>query len=353
MNEPFKGITSHGTVAPDLFPIRKTGVSTRPVVKAAGDFLAALTPAQRTKATFVVEDAEWRKWSNVDFYVRQGIGFIDMDPHQQQAALGLLKASLSAKGLALSRDIMRLNYTLGEMTNNFTRLDSTLYWFTIMGTPSEKEPWGWQIDGHHLIINYFVLGDQVVMTPTFMGSEPVVATSGAYKGTSVLQAEQDKGLAFMDALNPTQQQKATVDSAKVRNNIVAEAFKDNVVLDYAGIPGVELSVPQKDQLLDLIREYVRNMDEGHAKIKMAEVREHLDQTYFAWIGKTGPESVFYYRIQSQVILIEFDHQGPVFMGGSRLPTRQHIHTVVRTPNGNDYGKDLLREHYQTHPHPHE
>jgi hypothetical protein len=27
------------------------------------------------------------------------------------------------------------------------------------------------------------------------------------------------------------------------------------------------------------------------------------------------------------------------------PTRQHIHTVVRTPKATDYGKDLLRRHY--------
>jgi len=33
---------------------------------------------------------------------------------------------------------------------------------------------------------------------------------------------------------------------------------------------------------------------------------------------------------------------------SQTPTRQHIHTVVRTPNGNDYGKDLLRQHYKLH-----
>ena len=52
-----------------------------------------------------------------------------------------------------------------------------------MGEPSANEPWGWQLDGHHAIINYFVLGDQVVMTPLFCGSEPVIATSGKYKGT--------------------------------------------------------------------------------------------------------------------------------------------------------------------------
>ena len=65
-----------------------------------------------------------------------------------------------------------------------------------MGTPSATEPWGWQLDGHHVIVNYFVLGDQVVVTPFFAGSEPVTATSGKYRGTTVLQDEQNKALAF-------------------------------------------------------------------------------------------------------------------------------------------------------------
>jgi hypothetical protein len=46
-----------------------------------------------------------------------------------------------------------------------------------------------------------------------------------------------------------------------------------------------------------------------------------------------------------VILIEFDHQTPVALPGPREPGRRHIHSVVRTPNGNDYGKDLLWQHY--------
>ena len=97
------------------------------------------------------------------------------------------------------------------------------------------------------------------------------------------------------------------------------------------------------------------MDDGHARVKMNEVRAHLDRTCFAWIGKTDPGSVFYYRIHSPVVLIEFDHQRPVgfsHLEDPNLPTLDHIHTVVRTPNGNDYGKDLLRLHYLQHPHAH-
>ncbi len=186
--EPFKGVTTDGNIVPGLFPISSTGVSTEPVRKAAGAFLASLTEEQRAKTTFHVDDPEWRKWMNQHFYVRQGVSFKEMTERQREEAFGLLRASLSAKGLKLSRDIMRLNHTLGELNNdNFEEYGEWLYWVTVMGTPSDKEPWGWQLDGHHLIINYFVIGDQVVMTPTFTGSEPVVARSGKYKGTVVLQ----------------------------------------------------------------------------------------------------------------------------------------------------------------------
>jgi hypothetical protein len=343
--EPFKGVTTDGKVLSGLFPVRSTGVSTAPVQKAAEGFLATLTPEQRKKTVFPVEDAEWRKWMNQHFYIRQGTSFKEMTEAQREAAFGLLRASLSAKGLKQSRDIMRLNHTLGELNNNnFEEYGEWLYWITVMGTPSEKEPWGWQLDGHHLNINYFVMGDQVVMTPTFMGSEPVKAASGKYQGTEVLQDEQNRGLALIKALDEAQRKKAIIEVSKTGNNNVGEAFKDNLVLDYAGIRAAELTTRQKGQLLDLVGEYVRNMPDAHAKVKMEEVRRHLDDTRFAWIGGMEPDSVFYYRIHSPVILIEFDHQRPIALRHLERgkPTREHIHSVVRTPNGNDDGKDLLR-----------
>ena len=308
--EPFKGVTTDGDVVPGLFPIRSTGVSTAPVRKAAEAFLATLTSEQGAKTVFSVDDPEWRRWMNQHFYIRQGTGFNEMTEAQREAAFDLLRASLSAKGLQQSRDIMRLNHTLGELNNhNFEEYGEWLYWITVMGAPSEKEPWGWQLDGHHLVIHYFVMDDQVVMTPTFMGSEPVTAISGTYKGTTVLQAEQNKGLALINALDVAQRQKAIIAGSKTGNHNVGEAFKDNVVLDYAGIRAAELTAQQQAQLLEVIGEYVRNLRDGHAQVKMDEVRQHLDETRFAWIGGTGPDSVFYYRIHSPVVLIEFDLTG--------------------------------------------
>ena len=352
--EPFKGITTTGAPMPDLFAIRATGVSTEPVRLAAETWLASLTSEQRTKASYAVDDPEWRKWMNQHFYVRQGVSFDEMTDAQRGAAFGLLRASLSARGLTLTRDIMKLNYTLGELNNNdFEQYGEWLYYITVMGTPSASEPWGWQLDGHHVIINYFVLGDQVVMTPTFVGSEPVIAEAGKYKGTAILQGEQRQGLAFVRSLTEAQRAKAIVSVSKEGNNNIGEAFKDNVVLDYAGVRATDLSASQRAELLSLVAAYVGNMDDGHARVKMAEVKAQLDETRFAWIGSTDDTGVFYYRIHSPVILIEFDHQQPAGLRhlypGNR-PMQQHAHVVMRTPNGNDYGKDLLRQHYQAHQH---
>jgi hypothetical protein len=351
--EPFKGITTNGELVKGLFPVRSTGVSTAPVRGAAEKFLAALSEEQRRKTLFPVDDLEWRKWMNQSFYVRQGIGFNEMSEAQREAAFALMRASLSAKGLKLSRDIMKLNHTLGELNrDNFVEYGEWLYWITVMGTPSASEPWGWQLDGHHLIVNYLVLGDQVVMTPSFFGSEPARATAGKYRGTRIMQEEQDAGLAFMKSLTKEQRTAATLRTAKDGNDNLTEAFKDNVVLDYAGVPVRTLSDAQKRQLLGLIGLYVHNMRDEHARVRIDEVNAHMNETYFAWVGGTEADSVYYYRIHSPVVLIEFDHQKPANLRHlyPDAPYRDHIHAVMRTPNGNDYGKDLLRQHYAEHSH---
>ena len=125
-------------------------------------------------------------------------------------------------------------------------------------------------------------------------------------------------------------------------------------IDYAGLRTNDLAGPARQRFRDLIHLYISNMDEGHARAKMDEVDRYLDKTWFTWIGGTQPDGVFYYRVQSPVVLIEFDHQRPAnlkkFATDPMRPTQQHIHCVVRTPNGNDYGKDLLRQHYLAHPH---
>lgn len=126
------------------------------------------------------------------------------------------------------------------------------------------------------------------------------------------------------------------------------------MIDYAGLRTNDLAGPARRRFRDLIHLYIKNIGEGHARAKMDEVDRYLDQTWFTRIGGTQPDSTFYYRVHSPVVLIEFDYQQPAnlrkFAADPTKPTQQHIHCVMRTPNGNDYGKDLLRQHYLAHPH---
>jgi hypothetical protein len=351
LSKPYEGIVTSNGKEKGLFPIQSTGVTTEPIKKAAEALLKSLSKEQVTKTHFDSQNKEWQKWSNVDngLYKRQGVSIKEMSQEQRKLAFNLMQQSLSAKGLQLSKDIMKTDQTLRELNNDNPIFDEELYYFTIMGKPSMSEPWGWQVDGHHLVINYFILGDQVVMTPVFMGGEPIITTTGKYTGNTIFQDEQNMGLKFMQSLSADQQQQAFLSRTKRGNNIEAEAFSDNKTVDFRGIPTTKMTESQKEKLVGLIHQYISNMREGHTKVKMEDIQKHITNTWFAWIGKTDEEAVFYYRIHSPVILIEFDHQAPVGVRGQgREATRNHIHTIVRTPNGNDYGKDLLRQHLEQH-----
>ncbi|MFI8191586.1 DUF3500 domain-containing protein [Streptomyces sp. NPDC085946] len=353
----FVGVTTDGTVVDDLYAIHSTGVSTDAVVQAAQAFLDGLTTEERRAAVFEVDADEWLAWSNVDGYRREGARMGDLTEKQRDLGYALLGAALSADGLTRSRNIMKLNAFLGDYSGGGKdTLTEGAYCFTFMGTPSTTEPWGFQYEGHHLAVNYFVLGDQVVMTPTFMGSEP---TSATYDGEEITLFEKETraGLTLLRALTAAQRKKVVSGEAKAGDNLKAGAGQDNLQLAHQGLAASEFTQAQRAKLLDLVRVYVGYMADGHADVRMKEVEAHLDDTYFFWIGEAEDSSAFYYRVHSPVVLIEYDAQSPLAYGNTSgggggtggpggTPTQQHIHTVVRTPNGNDYGVDLLRLHLE-------
>ncbi len=344
--EPFKGITSDGNVIPGLFSVQQTGVSTQSIREAAEAFFGSLNAEQRAKTLFSADTDQWRKWSNIHpTLMRHGTPLFEMNDVQRDCAFALLRESLSNEGFEEALNIMHLNETVQEMTGRLSEYGEDLYWLSIMGAPSATGPWGWQWDGHHLIINYFVLGDQIVVTPTFLGAEPVHATIGKYAGLRTFKADEDRGLALMRALSQAQRAK-TIIAPETKGEDFTTAFRDNLELNYAGIRYEELSNTQHDLLLSLVEYHASRMRSGHARLKLEEVKRHLKDTYFCWMGGMEDDSTFYYRVQSPVIIIEFDHQRGIAFREHTKPYKDHIHVIVRTPNGNDYGKDLLRQHYQ-------
>lgn len=338
--QPFRGVTADGRVDPGLFSLQATGVSTIPLREAAEAFLACLDEAQGARACFPVDSDAWRRWSNIHpFVMRHGVSLDELTPAQRERALALLRASLSAEGFQSARDVMWLNEYVRTLTGSDAEYGEWLYWMSVLGTPSADAPWGWQLDGHHLVVNCFVLGDQIVMTPMFMGSEPVADEAGR----RVFADEERQGLALMRSLTPAQRARATL-GAELPAELFTAAFRDNFELRYAGIRHGDLSTAQQALLLDALRTYVGRIRPGHADLRLEEVGRHLADTWFAWMGGTGEEDVFYYRLHSPVILVEFDHQRGIVFDNDQ-PSRHHIHTVVRTPNGNDYGRDLLAQHH--------
>jgi hypothetical protein len=349
--EPFRGIALGNDIHPGVYSVEKTGVSLAPVLAACRAFLATLTPAQRSAGCFTIGDEAWRKWCNIHPWVmRHGVCLADMGHDQREAALSLMRESMSEAGYRSARDVMRLNAHALEITGKPEEYGEWYYWISIFGDPSPNEPWGWQIDGHHLNLNCFALGDQLVMTPAFMGSEPVLARFGKYAGTRVFAAEEEQGHALMRALSVDERQRAVVGN-DLPSELLTAAFRDNQRIDAVGIAFGDLNAEGRERLESLIGLYTGRLRPGHADVRYAEAKRYLSDTMFAWIGPFDDTSPFYYRIISPVILVEFDHQSGIVYDND-MPSRDHIHTVVRTPNGNDYGKDLLRQHYTQHEHSH-
>jgi hypothetical protein len=175
-----------------------------------------------------------------------------------------------------------------------------------------------------------------------LGSEPVTAESGKYKGTTVLREEEAAGYALMGALTAAQRAKATIGSDLPFDGY-ASGFKDNVVIPRDGLPIAEMTPEQNSLLVHLITLYTGRLPGGHARLRFEEVAAHLHETVFAWIGAFDPVAPFYYRVYSPVIFIECYHQPGVALPNTGY-SRRHAHALMRTPNGNDYGRALLRQY---------
>jgi hypothetical protein len=207
----------------------------------------------------------------------------DLSGTQREAALRLLRESMSPSGYETARDIMRLNAHALEITGKPEEYGEWYYWVSLFGTPASDAPWGWEIDGHHLNVNCFVLGDQLVLTPHFMGSEPVLARFGKYVGTRVFAREEEAGHPLMGSLSTDERQLATIGN-DLPSELLTAAFNDNRRIEPAGVRYDELSPEGRDRLEALLATYTGRIRPGHAEIRFAEAKRHLGETRFAWVG---------------------------------------------------------------------
>ena len=356
--------------------IAQAETATSRIVTAANAFLSTLDQKQRQAVLFAFDDEKQRqRWSNfpVSFVRRGGVSLKEMNDGQRSAAMALVASALSPQGFDKVLQIMQGDEVLkneggnnpppgnrgpGPRFNGAPPLGNggpppsigdggdhpqawngpifgkDLYYISILGKPSEKDPWMLQFGGHHLALNITIAGEQGILTPTLTGAQPALYTVGG-KTVRPLGPESDKAIALLNALDDNQRKQAILSYRLA--DLVLGPGQDGKTIVPEGLKASAMSDRQRAMLLDVVSEWAGIIHESAAVARMAEIKAGLDDTWFAWSGPTtvapGRNITAYYRIQGPHVVIEY---APQTLGGDPA---MHVHTMYRDPT-NDYGRKL-------------
>ena len=346
------------------------------IVGAANAFLATLDATQRQAVLFKFDDEKQRaRWSNFPTGVveRGGINLKQMTPTQRTAAMALVASALSQKGYQKVLEIMegdevnkieeakngnrgpggpggrgngpppgaggpppdgRPRFGRGLSSDLFGK---DLYYISILGTPSEQDPWMLQFGGHHLALNITIAGERGVLTPTLTGAQPALYTEGG-KVVRPLGPESDKALALLKALTESQRKQAILSYQLA--DLVLGPGQDGKTIVPEGLKASTMTDHQRAMLLDVISEWAGIIHQSAATARMAQLKADINETWFSWSGPTtaepGKNITAYYRIQGPHLVIEY---APQTLGGD---PGLHVHTMYRDPT-NDYGRGLTQQ----------
>jgi hypothetical protein len=301
---------------------------------AAQKFGDALTPEQRSKAVYELNDNERFNWHFVP-KARNGLPLKEMTGEQKKLAHTLLKSALSASGYTKVTNVISLETILFELENKSPTRDTGLYYVSIFGSPQKKD-WGWRFEGHHLALNFFVCAGKLVsITPTFLGANPAEIPGGPRKGLRILAGEEDMARDLAKSFSEEQRKIGIFTNVAPREIITGNSRKARF-LEPAGINWTQLNKDQQKTFTKLIHEYVLRYQHDIANAAMNRILRHLDKVSFAWAGELEPGEGHYYRIQGPTFLIEYDNT---------QNKAKHVHCVWRDLE-NDFGDDALAKHYQ-------
>ena len=308
------------------------------MARAADAFLAALTPEQRKKAVYEMTDDERLNWHFVP-KPRNGLPLKEMTAEQRPLAHAFLKTALSRRGYDDATGIIDLENVLRAIEGRPEVRDPELYYFTVFGKPDPKGTWGWRMEGHHLSLNFTIVeGRPAAADPSFLGANPGKVLQGPKQGTRVLAEEEDMGRALVKSLSAEQQKEAVI-SDQAPDEVVTGANRKAEIGEPKGLAFSKMTDPQKEALSSLIEFYAHRLREELAERDLAEIKEAgHDAIRFAWAGGLELGQRHYYRVHGPTFLIEYDNT---------QNDANHVHTVWRDLR-NDFGGDLLREHYDGH-----
>jgi Protein of unknown function (DUF3500) len=330
------------------------------IKKYAIELHSSFSKTQKFSGLLSFTDTSRLKWNNlpVGLRARAGTSIGNMVNDQRKLVHRLLSASLSSQGYLKATSIMHLDELINrfydtlyvkkafsDTTYNFVKSlqwSPRNYFFAFFGSPTDAK-WGYKLEGHHLSINFTFVGEQLSVTPFFVGTDPAEYLVSEYAGWRVLGQEEDLGLRFVNLLTAVQKKKA-VASTEVPRDIITAAESGKRLVDNWGIKGTELTKDQKDIVQNIIKEFVFNLEYEKASLEYAKIlKAGIDNIYFGWIGGFEEKQAHYFILNGPTFLIEFDNNG-----GPRREAN-HIHAIWRE-KGNEYGEDVLKAHYTSQKH---
>ena len=311
--------------------------------EAARAFVATLSDDQKKEAAFAFENEERYTWFFTP-HERKGLTLKHMTPPQRLAAMGLLRSGLSDEGYRKATEIMDTENVLRvieKRPENDTRRDPDNYFVTIFGDHSSENPWGWRFEGHHLSVQFSSLTGRVVgTTPLFLGSNPgEVRAEVPQKGRQILRRETEQAFALLATLTPDQLKLAVL-APQAFTEVVTSNNRTASLERMDGLPLSQMTAQQRPMFMSLLETYLNNYRVTLAKQQYDKLQKSgMDSLRFAWAGDLTPQlgdgKGWYYRLHGPTILIEYDNS---------QNNANHVHTVVRDLT-NDFGEDMLKEHY--------
>jgi hypothetical protein len=347
---------------------------------AAEDVLGPLDADQRRIMQRPFEVAgERQRW----FYTptdHGGLLLSSLTPQQHQAVDVLIASGLSEGGYNTAHAVMALESILDHVEHwparpNFRARDPLRYAVTIFGSPSDRT-WGWRVGGHHLSLNFTIVGDTVAATPCFMGADPACAPLLGEDVYEPLAGAESLARSIVTSLGDEDRRAAIVapnspwdlvlsnrsqpeagaqprevgeifrDDPDVMRPIVARAQEDAVrrtgvtTADLAavrydveakGLRVADLSDEQQMSVGMLVRHFTGRLADDIASRLVGD--DGMSGLHLVWAGSTVKGEPHYYRLHGPTLLIEYVNA---------TGDNGHIHAVLRDPRG-DFGVGLLRQ----------
>ncbi|MDH3598761.1 MAG: DUF3500 domain-containing protein [Candidatus Tectomicrobia bacterium] len=324
-----------------MIPTRARARLQEDMVRRARDLIEKLTDAQRRQVLYPFEADERRDWHYFP-RSRPGVALRDMTAGQQERVWALLGAGLSEQGLEKTRDMIRTEAILGDLTGRRQYRDPANYAIVLFGDPASEKPWSWRFEGHHLSLTFTVIpGHGIAVTPAFVGANPATAPeSHEQAGFKALGQEEAHGFRLLHSLSDTQRATALIASESF-GNILSGPGREGRLQQRVGLALGAMTAAQRQQALTLIETYVQNVRPDLAKRELDILASAgMDTIHFAWAGSQQPGRPHYYRLHGPRLVIEYDNT---------RDGANHIHAVWHDPI-NSFGQDLLRAHYEASHH---